>query len=55
LEKLGVFLPPAAMFDPGWRFAATLLFLFHPLNPSRYLSASSAAMHPVPALVTACR
>ena len=26
-----------------------------PASPSRYFSASSAAMHPVPALVTACR
>src|SRR4029077_19381350 len=39
----------------GRRALAFALTLVHRPRTSRYFSASSAAMHPLPALVTACR
>jgi len=43
-------------FLPGVACGLTLSLAFaHRPSASRYFSASSAAMHPLPALVTACR
>src|SRR5262249_39661755 len=54
MKEIGVFLPPPRRLPRQVGDPRSLPPLRH-FNPSRYLSASSAAMQPVPALVTAWR